>query len=163
MKILPSALDRDTFFISHIRLNNEQLSQIDLTVDQKSTASISDLKQLLSQPQTGTLAVVDRTANIGLAARAIATARLPPYNTSPYSPNLVIVNSFLVEEFVQGCIEYADSLVSSDEKSLSDGNLQGLESNSAEEELVIHTSKTGNLKVVVLQDRYISLFRRCLS
>ncbi|TVY12938.1 Aldehyde dehydrogenase family 3 member B1, partial [Lachnellula arida] len=153
MEILPSALDRDTFFASHTRLTNEQVSQIDLTVDQMSTASVSNSNQLLSQPEARTLAVVDRTANIGLAAREIATARLPPYNTSPYSPDFVIVNTFVVEEFVAACMEYADSIAPSGQKSLSDGNLQGLEKKSAAGELVVHTSKTGNLKVIVLQDR----------
>ncbi|TVY32179.1 Aldehyde dehydrogenase family 3 member B1 [Lachnellula subtilissima] len=153
IEILPSALDRDTFFVSPAKLENEQVSQIDFTVDQMSTASVSDVNQLLSQPQSRTLAVVDQTASIGLAARAIATARLPPYNTSPYSPDSVIVNTFVVEEFVKGCIGYADSLASSDEKSLPNGNLQGLEKHSAEGEPVVHTSKTGNLKIVVLQDR----------
>lgn len=153
MEILPSVLDRDTFFASHTRLKNEQVSQIDLTVDQMSTASVSNSNQLLSRPEARTLAVVDRTANIGLAAREIATARLSPYNTSPYSPDLVIVNTFVVAEFVERCMEYADSIASSGQKSLPDGNLHGVEKRSAEGELVVHTSKTGNLKVIVLQAR----------
>ena len=119
-------------------------------------ASIPSSNQLLSQPNSRTLAVVDRTANIGLAAREIAIAHLPPYNTSPYAPDLVIVNDFVVEEFVNACLEYADSIVSSSEKCAYNGDLQKLEMDpdgKGKVQVQVHTSKNAHLKVLVLQDR----------
>ena len=154
MELLPPALDRDTFSISKTRLEDEQISQIGLLVDQTNTTSISHSDQFLSQPNTRTLAIVDRTANIDLAAREIVTARLPPYNTSPYTPDLVIVNNFVIEYFVDACLKYADSVVSSGVKSASNGDWQKLEKDLDDKaQPKIYTSKNPNLKVLVLQDR----------
>ncbi|KAK3378388.1 Aldehyde/histidinol dehydrogenase [Podospora didyma] len=65
-------------------------------------------EQPLVSPAKGrAVAVVDRTANIEEAARAIVRARLSFGGTSPYAPDLVLVNEFVKEQFVQSCSRYA--------------------------------------------------------
>lgn len=54
--------------------------------------------------------MVDRTANIPLAAKGIVEARLFANGTSPYSPDLVIVNEWTSEAFRKACFDYAASL-----------------------------------------------------
>lgn len=53
------------------------------------------------------MAVVDRTADVDLAARAIAAARFGFGGTSPYAPDLVLVNEFVKRDFFEACSRYA--------------------------------------------------------
>jgi acyl-CoA reductase-like NAD-dependent aldehyde dehydrogenase len=53
---------------------------------------------------------VDRTADIDHAAKAIVTARFKFQGASPYSPDLVIVNEFVKDEFFATCSKYASQM-----------------------------------------------------
>ena len=63
--------------------------------------------QLLSSSKARAIAVVDRTANIEEAAKAIAKARFSFGGTSPYAPDLVLINEFAKKEFFEACSKYA--------------------------------------------------------
>lgn len=63
--------------------------------------------QLLSTPPARTIAIVHRDADIESAAQTIVTARFSFQGTSPYSPDLVIVNDFIKSEFVEACTRHA--------------------------------------------------------
>jgi len=66
----------------------------------------------------------------------------------------VIVNSFVVDEFVDGCLKYADGIVSSGKKGPLNGDGQNLEKDlDDKEKLKVRTSKNAHLKILVLQDR----------
>jgi hypothetical protein len=65
----------------------------------------------------------------------------------------VIVNNFVLEEFVDACLNYADSIVSSGEKATPTEDLHELEKNLDKEKLKVHASKNARLKVLVLGDR----------
>lgn len=125
---------------------------MDVLVDQTSTETISKSNRLLTHSNGRTLAVVDRTADIALAAQTLASTRLPPYNTSPYSPDLVIVNNFAIEEFVDVCLKYAESI--SEFSPGKDSSSLLISDSESKGKLKIHASKTSQLKILVLQDRY---------
>ncbi|TVY84409.1 Aldehyde dehydrogenase family 3 member B2, partial [Lachnellula suecica] len=154
--LLSSALDRGTFLFSKVRLEKCQLSQIDLFVDQTSTATTHASNELLSKSNARSLAVVDRTADIRHAANAIVRARLPPHNTSPYAPDLVIVNNFILQDFVKACFENAEGITVSnslEQNVSSDTKLKDLIRECENRgQLKVHRSNTSQLQVVVVQD-----------
>ncbi|KAF4624948.1 hypothetical protein G7Y89_g13219 [Cudoniella acicularis] len=57
-----------------------------------------------------TIAVVDRTANIDAAANAIVTARQSFQGSSPFAPDLVIVNEFVKSRFIDSCTQIASHI-----------------------------------------------------
>jgi hypothetical protein len=111
--VLIAALDQDTFQISPFRLENDLLPQIDLLVDQTNSSIPALTKSLVSSANLRTIAVVDRTGDVELAAKAITLTRMSPNCASPYSPDLVIVNEYIGESFGIACLRYAKSISSS--------------------------------------------------
>lgn len=73
--------------------------------------------------------MVDRAADFENAAKSIVTARFSFQGTSPYSPDLVIVNDFIRGEFVEACTRRASKFFSSNK------------ANSRENNAVSHTKK----------------------
>jgi hypothetical protein len=110
LNYLPSALDQDTFFITPNKLQPSQLSKTDLFVNQTGQSADFSISQLTSFAQSTPIAIIDRTADINVAAKAITTARLVPHRISPYSPELVIVNAFILDAFKTACLKYTDDL-----------------------------------------------------
>jgi acyl-CoA reductase-like NAD-dependent aldehyde dehydrogenase len=77
-------------------------------VDQTSTApAISLTNQLLSSAGTRVITVVDRTADLEAAAKAITHARFSFGGTSPYAPDLVLVNEYVKQDFFEACSKNA--------------------------------------------------------
>lgn len=50
------------------------------------------------------IAIVDRTANLEEAAEALLTARFSFNGTSPYAPDVVLVNEFVKKDFLNAVI-----------------------------------------------------------
>lgn len=69
--------------------------------------------QLVSSPEARAIAIVDRSADIDAAAKAIVTARFSFQGMSPYAPDLVIVNEFVKKDFFQACTRYASQAFAS--------------------------------------------------
>ncbi|KAH6649135.1 Aldehyde/histidinol dehydrogenase [Truncatella angustata] len=106
-KILPDALDLNTFCLSKT-IKDFSILESAMLVDQTtSAASNTKTNQLLSATITRTVAVVDRTADVQAAAKAITNARFSFGGTSPYAPDLVLVNEFVKQEFFEACSKYA--------------------------------------------------------
>lgn len=106
-ELLPKALDRDIFFISTTKIESKELGACTL-VDQESTdISVAPNKDILSSSRARVIAVVDRSADIDAAARTIVHARFSLQGTSPYAPDLVVVNEFVKKSFVEACVQYA--------------------------------------------------------
>lgn len=74
------------------------------------TSIIPRTNELLSSTQSRTIAIVDRTANIEAAAKAIVTASFVFQGTSPYAPDLVAVNDFVKKEFFEAATKYATQM-----------------------------------------------------
>ncbi|KAG6357138.1 hypothetical protein INS49_015015 [Diaporthe citri] len=106
---LTEALDVNTFYASKTTTDQSVLDGAVL-VDQTGNGPPSTLTtQLLSSSQTRCVAIVDRSANIDDAARAITAARFSFGGTSPYAPDLVLVNEFVKKDFFEACSRYATS------------------------------------------------------
>jgi hypothetical protein len=150
-------LDRDTFFISTLKVDEGNQSQIDLFVDQVGSSSPTSTKLLPSLPQTQAIAVVDRTGNLELAAKTIATARAVSVSASPYSPDLVLVNEYIKDAFITGCLKHTNNsgrtskirTITAEEKE-QQKLLAGAEEKG---DVVIHRSGSTDLSIVELRNR----------
>lgn len=104
---LSGALDVNTFSVSGAIHDVAALGPAVL-VDQTSAGAPESLTtHLLSASTRRTVAVVDRTADVQAAARAITKARFSFGGTSPYAPDLVLVNEFIKQDFFEACSKYA--------------------------------------------------------
>ncbi|KAK0741126.1 hypothetical protein B0T18DRAFT_472524 [Schizothecium vesticola] len=64
-------------------------------------------RELVSAARTRAVAVVDRTADVEAAARAIVRARFGFAGQSPYAPDLVLVNEYVKKDFFEACTRFA--------------------------------------------------------
>ncbi|CZR61845.1 uncharacterized protein PAC_11742 [Phialocephala subalpina] len=152
--IISPGMDKDTFSITSSKVESRYFSQIDLLVDQ--TTTFKEPASFHSATEIRTLAVVDRTGVVELAAKTITTSRLAPNSTSPYSPDLVIVNEYIKDIFSSACLQHASSLgqparirnATAEEKKLQT-TLQQAESKG---QVKIHRTSGTELSVVDLLD-----------
>ena len=141
------------------KLTQSEIStNIDLLIDQtiqgqektsKKTSKVSGAST------TRSIAVIDRSANLLAAAKDISNARLTPNDTSPYSPDLVIVNDFIYKSFISECLKYAENKhVGSGANSFQDSKLHG-DISEAEKagQVEISRSANTNLTIVVIKDK----------
>lgn len=84
----------------------QDLSSV-FVVDQRSDNSNPALNQLISNPLARSIAIVDRAADIDQAAKSVVNARFSFQGTSPYSPDVVLVNDFVKASFMEACVKYA--------------------------------------------------------
>jgi hypothetical protein len=123
-------------------------------VDQFSFLGPPDAKRL---PQRRTLSVLDRTGDIELAAKTIATSRISPSCISPYSPDLVLVNEFVKENFTERCLKHARDIGRTPmarNGTVEEQEFQKLlEEAEAKGEIAIHHSKGAYLSVVEVKER----------
>ncbi|KAK6075440.1 putative aldehyde dehydrogenase [Seiridium cupressi] len=77
-------------------------------VDQATETSPESLRnQILPSSTMRTIAIVDRGADVQLAAKSVLNARFSFGGTSPYAPDLVLVNEFVKQEFIEACSAHA--------------------------------------------------------
>ncbi|KAL1305027.1 hypothetical protein AAFC00_003926 [Neodothiora populina] len=99
-------LDNDTFGIIQQPLADADKSAISLEVVQSSqVTSNSRTDQIVSGQNRRTVAVVDRTADMEKAAEALLFARFGYCGQSPYAPDIVLVNEFIKEDFLQTLVK----------------------------------------------------------
>ncbi|KAH8726891.1 Aldehyde/histidinol dehydrogenase [Phaeosphaeriaceae sp. PMI808] len=98
-KLLPQAIEADTFAILSTAPSSESLTSC-LQVLQETQSERPTHSQLAS-PKTKVIAVVDRTADLSLAAEQLVAARFAFGGTSPYAPDLVLVNEFIKKDFLE--------------------------------------------------------------
>jgi hypothetical protein len=106
--LLLQALDSGTFAIASKDLSKLEGLSSCFIVDQVGSSD-SVLVGLRSDPRARTVAIVDRTADIDVAAKALVRSRFNFQGTSPYSPDLVIVNEFYKAKFFDACTREATS------------------------------------------------------
>lgn len=152
--ILPKSLDPDTFCI----LNTALLSQENVfLVDQTMRSDLSSINQLSSNSSARAIAIVDRDADIESAAKSIVKARFSFRGTSPYSPDLIIVNEYIKSEFIEACSRYAGKFFPFASKSIGAQNNSFIDTKKAlkdaEEKGKATTSGTAVFKIVDIHDR----------
>ncbi|KAB8221949.1 Aldehyde/histidinol dehydrogenase [Aspergillus novoparasiticus] len=112
--VLTAALDSDTFAISESRPDAEFLSTTRV-LNQQSPDRLAP--SILESPNTlRTVAVVDRTANLQEAAIDLVLARFAFNGSSPYAPDVVLVNQFSMQPFVELVIKHVAKHVGSDNR-----------------------------------------------
>jgi hypothetical protein len=103
-QILSDALDADTFAVAEERPSSSFLEGV-LVVAQ---TDIPSLPQSLQSPVNAkTVAVVDRTADLRLAAESLVTARFAIGGRSTYAPDIVLVQEFALKAFVEALIHHS--------------------------------------------------------
>jgi hypothetical protein len=111
-EVLTKALDSDTFGITTSSITSLDLPS-HIYLDQTSTNPVSKTNEIFSSTTSRTIVIVDRTADIEAAAKAVVAARFSFQGTSAYAPDLVIVNEWIKKDFFEACIKYAAQLFSS--------------------------------------------------
>ncbi|KAL1582219.1 hypothetical protein WHR41_09073 [Cladosporium halotolerans] len=102
---LQSSLHPDTFAIASSPVSDPNILSSSIFVDQNSSETWPRLNHLASLARSGTVAVVDRTADVKLAAKELVAARFAFGGTSPYAPDLVLVNEFVKQAFLQAVVD----------------------------------------------------------
>lgn len=124
-EILTKALDGNTFCISRSVTDQAVLDEA-VVVDQTGTVTSKTLKSHLVSPKDARcVAIVDRSANVDEAARAITAARFGFGGSSPYAPDLVLVNEFVKKDFFEACSKYAVVSFAREENSVKALSLSG--------------------------------------
>lgn len=106
-KILTDTMDKDTFLIVESQPDEDFLSKNTTVVDGRTTPSAASSFRVLSSPPSRTVTIVDRTSLIADAAQAVVRSRLAFCGRSPYAPDLILVNEFVLDEFCRSAARYA--------------------------------------------------------
>jgi len=103
-RILPTTLDRDTFAVVDSKPESTFISKCTVVDECGNSGKNPRLNSLLSPSDAHVVAIVDRTADINSAARAIVDARVSFGGRSAYAPDLILVNEFKIKEFTAAVV-----------------------------------------------------------
>lgn len=104
-KSLTEALESDTFAIVSSQPRSESLSSA-FQVLQESQTDQTTYSQLVS-PASKVVAIVDRTADLALAAEQLVTARFAFGGSSPYAPDIILVNEYIKKDFLEHVLKHS--------------------------------------------------------
>ncbi|KEF60635.1 uncharacterized protein A1O9_02196 [Exophiala aquamarina CBS 119918] len=156
-KILTDSLDYDTFALSSSRPTSDFTRKCLLVNQTEEVINPLEWAQVLSSPSVaGTVAVVDRTANLSEATQAVAEATFGFSGGSAYAPQLVLVNEFVAEPFLSELVsKFARDLGTTYQKP--NGHMSRLQ------EAPKESSKFDNLKTVVSGSKgdIVEILDRC--
>ncbi|KXH55528.1 hypothetical protein CNYM01_09512 [Colletotrichum nymphaeae SA-01] len=166
--VLTRALNQNAFCITK-KITDETLLSQAILVDQTNTAipNASRANHLISANGARTVAIVDRTADIEAAAKAITAARFSFGGQSPYAPDLVLVNEFVKKEFFEACSKYAslafarETTVKRASDSASDETRKAVQE--AEDKRLASSFGSKDFKLVDIQDKNASLLNIKIS
>lgn len=97
-------MDADIFVIASSPVKHDVFLSKSICVLQNGINELPKLNQITSLAGAPVIAVVDRTADIQLAARELVAASSSFGGSSPYSPDIVLVNEFKRKDFIQAAI-----------------------------------------------------------
>jgi aldehyde dehydrogenase (NAD+) len=155
-KLLPQAVEADTFTIISSTPSSESLSAC-LQVFQETQIDNPTYYQLVS-PQSKVIAVVDRTADLALAAQQLVAARFAFGGTSPYAPDLVLVNEFVKREFLEHALKQSIRYLSGSDDVVANGSTKSpspaaqKSSRVADTFKCLHDSRSWKVKVITQGD-----------
>ena len=101
---MPPALDKDTIAIVDLEPEASFLSKCTIVNGHSSDKQIPISTTLHSPSEARVVAIVDRSADIPSAAHEIVKARIAWGGRSPYAPDLVLVNEFVIQQFTQAVV-----------------------------------------------------------
>ncbi|KAK1655733.1 Aldehyde/histidinol dehydrogenase [Colletotrichum phormii] len=162
--VLTRALNQNAFCITK-KITDETLLSQAILVDQTNTAppKAGRANHLVSANGARAVAIVDRTADIEAAAKAITAARFSFGGQSPYAPDLVLVNEFVKKEFFEACSKYAslafarETTVKRASDSASDETRRAVQE--AEDKRLASSFGSKDFKLVDIQDKNASLLK----
>lgn len=104
-QVLQGSLDKDTFDISQQIINDSEfLGESTQVIQDGKVFDTPSRNQLVSNVESITAAIVDRTANLDEAAKDLINARFAFNGKSPYAPDIVFVNEFVKKDFLQALV-----------------------------------------------------------
>ncbi|QDS74300.1 hypothetical protein FKW77_003808 [Venturia effusa] len=103
-RTLLSSLDADIFAVANSKPTDTAFLASCIQVLQEGSKEETNPLKVLSPPTASVLAIVDRTANLEEAAEALLIARFGFNGTSPYAPDVVLVNEFVKKAFLNAVI-----------------------------------------------------------
>jgi len=152
-RILPSALDPDTFAIASSPIDDQSFLDLAIHVNQYDSERWPKVNQIASPVRCRTLAVVDRTGNVTLAAKELVAARFSFGGSSPYAPDVVFVNEFARQSFLQAvvaeCVQAGSSA-----RAAEDMKLKSTVSSRVDERIESLKSLDSGLRVVVQESNF---------
>ncbi|KAJ4506704.1 hypothetical protein HRR83_007769 [Exophiala dermatitidis] len=99
--LIEGALDRDIIQVTYAReVPSVDIGHRYMRVLQNGPPTASMANDLVSRPQARVAAIVERDADLDKAAELLVVARLGLGGKSPYGPDLVLVNEWVVKEFL---------------------------------------------------------------
>ena len=93
------SLDDLAFGTTSTRPKDDFLKKCSVIDQQHCVSPVSASRLIRSQVTLGAVAVVDRTADLTAAAKAIAMSTLLFTGKGPYAPSCILVNEFVEKEF----------------------------------------------------------------
>ena len=107
-QLLTEALDAEVFAFSDTRPSSSFLQHCTLVLPEEGPgeADLPHKVDTLSSRYRGTIAVVDRGADIDQAAAAVVRARFSRAGGSPYAPEIVLVNEFIMDKFTSCLLKH---------------------------------------------------------
>lgn len=117
--VIKTAIDCDIFEIVASPATDDQLGPHHTRVLQNGCPDLPTAMQQVSPSQARVVAVVDRTSNVVEAAKALVSGRFGFGGSSPYAPDLVLVNEFCTKDFLNAVVEQAVRLATDGESSCS--------------------------------------------
>jgi aldehyde dehydrogenase (NAD+) len=155
-KLLPQAIEADSFAILSSTPSADTIATC-LQVLQETHTDAPTYTQLAS-PKAKVIAVVDRTADLALAAEQLVAARFAFGGTSPYAPDVVLVNEFVKKDFLEHALKQSIRYLSGSDDITANGstsprqNAQKPGSGVAEAFKTLQDSKSWRMSVITKGD-----------
>lgn len=105
-RIITGALDPDSFAAVSTPVQDQDILAMSVEVSQNGVSTRTDTAAnvIVSSPSLPTVAVVDRSADLDLAAQTLVRARYSFGGRSPYGPDIVLVNEFVKKDFLTAAV-----------------------------------------------------------
>ncbi|RYP29681.1 hypothetical protein DL767_006633 [Monosporascus sp. MG133] len=116
--ILRESLDRDVYETVQARPKDVEANCIQ--VIQTGDADAEAARMLLSPSKSLVIAIVDRTADLEEAARTLVDARMKFGGRSTYAPDVILVNEFAKQDFLNAAVRHSIIYMTEENGSLSD-------------------------------------------
>ncbi|EAQ91827.1 hypothetical protein CHGG_00062 [Chaetomium globosum CBS 148.51] len=112
LDLIIQALDDDIFETTTNPINEPDLDHPHIRVLQNGSESAHLSHHLVSESKARVVAVVERDANLDVAARELVRSRFALRGRSPYAPDVVLVNEWVKKEFLEAVVRHTVRFVS---------------------------------------------------
>ncbi|ETN42939.1 uncharacterized protein HMPREF1541_02097 [Cyphellophora europaea CBS 101466] len=110
--LIEEALDRDLIQVTNAKeISDADINHRHVRVLQNGSPSVPLASHLVSRPDARVVALVERDANVHTAAELLVGARFGLRGKSPYAPDLVLVNEWVVEDFLAAVAQCSARLI----------------------------------------------------